>query len=101
MTVYIKLILLYNLKIYQVYESHNTQINTDWCRSSQEFTHFACFRGVDIYGHAIRIKVFAVYLRLSYKRETIAGIFQTRTMIPPSKMRYHTINARMRVLLKM
>lgn len=41
-----------------------------------------------------------IRLRLLYRRETIAGIFQTRMMIPPSRMRYHTIRTRMRVLLK-
>lgn len=35
-----------------------------------------------------------------YMRETIAGIFQARMMILPSKMRYHTINILMRVPLK-
>ena len=35
-----------------------------------------------------------------YNRETIAGIFHTRMIIPMSKMRYHTIRFRMRVRLK-
>ena len=36
-----------------------------------------------------------------HRCETIAGIFQTSTMIPPSKRRYHTMSARIRVFLKM
>lgn len=39
-------------------------------------------------------------ISMFYMRETIAGIFQTRMMIPPSKMRYQIINILMRVPLK-
>ena len=36
-----------------------------------------------------------------YNRDTIAGIFHTRMIMPTSKMRYHTMRFRMRVRLKM
>ena len=36
-----------------------------------------------------------------YNRDTIAGIFHTRMIMPTSKMRYHTMRLRMRVRLKM